>query len=98
MIPSIFLYFLFLLSFLFLLKKIIKSYRCVEKEELQIVSEGLEHPLTREAATKKLKQRLDEDYSELLHNISGCHLPAEDNRLNPQHSHATHKTGKNTNK
>lgn len=51
-------------------------YRCVEKEELQIVSEGLEHPLTREAATKKLKQRLDEDYSELLHNISGCHLPA----------------------
>lgn len=49
---------------------------CVEKEELQIVSEGLEHPLTREAATKKLKQRLDEDYSELLHNISGCHLPA----------------------
>ncbi|XP_012346583.2 coiled-coil domain-containing protein 63-like [Apis florea] len=49
---------------------------CVEKEKLQVVSEGLEHPLTREAATKKLKQRLDEDYSELLHNISGCHLPA----------------------
>ncbi|XP_006622407.1 coiled-coil domain-containing protein 63-like [Apis dorsata] len=49
---------------------------CVEKEELQIVSEGLEQPLTREAATIKLKQRLDEDYSELLHNISGCHLPA----------------------
>ncbi|XP_043801474.1 coiled-coil domain-containing protein 63-like [Apis laboriosa] len=49
---------------------------CVEKEELQIVSEGLEQPLTREAAAIKLKQRLDEDYSELLHNISGCHLPA----------------------
>ncbi|KAK1131274.1 hypothetical protein K0M31_017561 [Melipona bicolor] len=49
---------------------------CVEKEELQIVSEGLEQPLTRNEATKKLKQRLEEDYSELLHNISGCHLPA----------------------
>ncbi|XP_068971166.1 coiled-coil domain-containing protein 63-like [Bombus flavifrons] len=49
---------------------------CIEKEELQIVSEGLEHPLTRDEATKKLKQRLEEDYSELLHNISGCHLPA----------------------
>ncbi|XP_071864031.1 coiled-coil domain-containing protein 63 [Bombus fervidus] len=49
---------------------------CIEKEELQIVSEGLEQPLTRDEATKKLKQRLEEDYSELLHNISGCHLPA----------------------
>ncbi|KZC12586.1 PREDICTED: coiled-coil domain-containing protein 63 [Dufourea novaeangliae] len=49
---------------------------CVEKEELQIVSEGLEQPLTRNEATTKLKQRLEEDYSDLLHNISGCHLPA----------------------
>ncbi|XP_076375891.1 coiled-coil domain-containing protein 63 [Megalopta genalis] len=49
---------------------------CIEKEELQIVSEGLEKPLTRSEATKKLKQRLEEDYSDLLHNISGCHLPA----------------------
>ncbi|KOC64933.1 Coiled-coil domain-containing protein 63 [Habropoda laboriosa] len=49
---------------------------CVEKEELQIVSEGLEQPLTRDEATKKLQQRLEEDYSDLLHNISGCHLPA----------------------
>ncbi|XP_076224437.1 coiled-coil domain-containing protein 63 isoform X1 [Nomia melanderi] len=49
---------------------------CVEKEELQIVSEGLEQPLTRDEATQKLKQRLQEDYSDLLHNISGCHLPA----------------------
>lgn len=57
-------------------EKTIKSYRCVEKEELQIVSEGLEQPLTRDEATKKLKERLQEDYSELLHNISGCHLPA----------------------
>ncbi|XP_003702222.2 coiled-coil domain-containing protein 63 isoform X1 [Megachile rotundata] len=49
---------------------------CVEKAELQIVSEGLEQPLTRDEATKKLKERLEEDYSDLLHNISGCHLPA----------------------
>ncbi|XP_026671452.1 coiled-coil domain-containing protein 63 [Ceratina calcarata] len=49
---------------------------CIEKEEIQIVSEGLEHPLSRDEATNKLKQRLEEDYSELLHNISGCHLPA----------------------
>ncbi|CAD1479812.1 unnamed protein product [Heterotrigona itama] len=54
----------------------LNQYRCVEKEKLQIVSEGLEQPLTRDEATKKLKQRLEEDYSELLHNISGCHLPA----------------------
>ncbi|XP_076760595.1 coiled-coil domain-containing protein 63 [Xylocopa sonorina] len=49
---------------------------CVEKEELQIVSEGMEQPLTRDEATKKLKERLEEDYTELLHNISGCLLPA----------------------
>ncbi|XP_076235752.1 coiled-coil domain-containing protein 63 [Calliopsis andreniformis] len=49
---------------------------CVEKEELQIVSEGLEQPLSRNEATMKLKERLQEDYSDLLHNISGCHLPA----------------------
>ncbi|XP_076620369.1 coiled-coil domain-containing protein 63 [Colletes latitarsis] len=49
---------------------------CVEKEELQMVHEGLEQPLTRDEATKKLKERLEQDYSDLLHNISGCHLPA----------------------
>lgn len=57
-------------------EKTIKPYRCVEKEELQIVSEGLEQPLTRGEATEKLMERLEEDYSDLLHNISGCHLPA----------------------
>lgn len=59
-----------------MLRQSLNQYRCVEKEKLQIVSEGLEQPLTRDEATKKLKQRLEEDYSELLHNISGCHLPA----------------------
>ncbi|XP_046738263.1 coiled-coil domain-containing protein 63-like [Diprion similis] len=49
---------------------------CVEKEELQNVSEGLEAPLTRQEATVKLQQRLEDDFSELLHNVSGCHLPA----------------------
>lgn len=43
---------------------------------MQIVSEGMEQPLTRAEAVEKLKQRLDDDYSELLHNVSGCHLPA----------------------
>ncbi|XP_023287874.1 coiled-coil domain-containing protein 63 [Orussus abietinus] len=49
---------------------------CVEKEEMQNVSEGLDAPLTRAEATEKLKIRLEDDYSELLHNVSGCHLPA----------------------
>ncbi|KAG7206874.1 hypothetical protein KM043_000774 [Ampulex compressa] len=49
---------------------------CVEKEEMQIVSEGLELPLTRGEALGKLSRRLEDDYSELLHNVSGCHLPA----------------------
>ncbi|XP_015593598.1 coiled-coil domain-containing protein 63 [Cephus cinctus] len=49
---------------------------CVEKEEMQNVSEGLDAPLTRTEATEKLTQRFDDDYSELLHNVSGCHLPA----------------------
>ncbi|KAI4477481.1 PREDICTED: coiled-coil domain-containing protein 63 [Polistes canadensis] len=50
---------------------------CVEKEEMQIMTEGLEIPLSREEAIEKLKQHLEEnDYSELLHNVSGCHLPA----------------------
>ncbi|XP_018343972.1 PREDICTED: coiled-coil domain-containing protein 63 isoform X2 [Trachymyrmex septentrionalis] len=49
---------------------------CVEQENLQFVSEGLEVPLTRAEAMQKLKERLMEDYTELLHNVSGCHLPA----------------------
>ncbi|KAI4502988.1 hypothetical protein M0802_002032 [Mischocyttarus mexicanus] len=49
---------------------------CVEKEEMQIMTEGLEIPLSREEAIEKLKQRLEDDYTELLHNVSGCHLPA----------------------
>ncbi|XP_015183990.1 PREDICTED: coiled-coil domain-containing protein 63 [Polistes dominula] len=49
---------------------------CVEKEEMQIMTEGLEIPLSREEAIEKLKQHLEDDYSELLHNVSGCHLPA----------------------
>ncbi|KAK2581933.1 hypothetical protein KPH14_002385 [Odynerus spinipes] len=48
---------------------------CVEKEEMQVVSEGKEIPLSRNEAMDKLKIRLEEDYSELLHNVSGCHLP-----------------------
>lgn len=43
---------------------------------MQFVSEGLEAPLTRAEAMLKLRQRLEDDYSELLHNVSGCHLPA----------------------
>ncbi|XP_011147954.1 coiled-coil domain-containing protein 63 [Harpegnathos saltator] len=49
---------------------------CVEKEQMQFVSEGLEVPLTRAEAMQKLQQRLEDDYSELLHNVSDCHLPA----------------------
>jgi hypothetical protein len=43
---------------------------------MQIVTEGLEAPLTRLEVSDKLKQRLEDDYMELLHNISKCHLPA----------------------
>lgn len=43
---------------------------------MQFVSEGLEVPLTRAEAMQKLRQRLMEDYTELLHNVSACHLPA----------------------
>ena len=49
---------------------------CVEQEHMQFVSEGLEVPLTRAEAMQKLQERLMEDYTELLHNVSGCHLPA----------------------
>ncbi|XP_046837533.1 coiled-coil domain-containing protein 63 [Vespa crabro] len=49
---------------------------CVEKEEMQVMTEGLEIPLSREEAIEKLKIRLENDFSELLHNVSGCHLPA----------------------
>ncbi|XP_014476801.1 PREDICTED: coiled-coil domain-containing protein 63-like [Dinoponera quadriceps] len=49
---------------------------CVEEEQMQFVSEGLEAPLTRAEAMQKLRQRLEDDYAELLHNVSGCHLPA----------------------
>ncbi|CAL1689263.1 unnamed protein product [Lasius platythorax] len=49
---------------------------CVEQEQMQFVSEGLEIPLTRAEAMQKLRQRLVDDYSELLHNVSSCHLPA----------------------
>ncbi|XP_032680336.1 coiled-coil domain-containing protein 63 [Odontomachus brunneus] len=48
---------------------------CVEEEQMQFVSEGLEAPLTRAEAMQKLRQTLEDDYSELLHNVSGCHLP-----------------------
>lgn len=50
--------------------------RCAEKEEFQNVSEGLEAPLTRTEAVEKLEVRLENDCSELLHNVSGCNLPA----------------------
>lgn len=40
------------------------------------VSEGLDVPLTREEATERLNQRLEDDFTEILHNVSGCHLPA----------------------
>lgn len=43
---------------------------------MQFVSEGLETPLTRAEAMQKLRQRLTDDYSELVHNVSACHLPA----------------------
>lgn len=43
---------------------------------MQFVTEGLVMPLTRAEATEKLQQRLTEDYTELLHNVSACHLPA----------------------
>lgn len=43
---------------------------------MQYVSEGLDVPLTRLEAVEKLETRLTEDCSELLHNVSGCHLPA----------------------
>ncbi|XP_011644168.1 coiled-coil domain-containing protein 63 isoform X2 [Pogonomyrmex barbatus] len=49
---------------------------CVEQEQMQVVLERLEIPLTRAEATQKLQQRLMEDYTELLHNVSACHLPA----------------------
>ncbi|KAJ8683019.1 hypothetical protein QAD02_018811 [Eretmocerus hayati] len=49
---------------------------CVEKEEMQNVSEGLEVPLTRDEVKEKLQERLKQDHSQLLHNVSGCHLPA----------------------
>ncbi|CAL1689265.1 unnamed protein product [Lasius platythorax] len=52
------------------------GYSCVEQEQMQFVSEGLEIPLTRAEAMQKLRQRLVDDYSELLHNVSSCHLPA----------------------
>lgn len=43
---------------------------------MQVVSEGQDIPLTLEEAQKKLDLRLQDDHSELLHNVSGCHLPA----------------------
>lgn len=43
---------------------------------MQFVTEGLVVPLTRAEAMQKLKERLMEDYAELLHNVSACHLPA----------------------
>ncbi|KAF7378624.1 hypothetical protein HZH66_015411 [Vespula vulgaris] len=49
---------------------------CVEKEEMQVMTEGLEIPLSREEAIEKLKIRLESDYTDLLHNVSGCYLPA----------------------
>ncbi|KAF7379207.1 hypothetical protein HZH68_017052 [Vespula germanica] len=49
---------------------------CVEKEEMQVMTEGLEIPLSREEAIEKLKVRLESDYTDLLHNVSGCYLPA----------------------
>lgn len=52
------------------------GYSCVEQEQMQFVSEGLEVPLTRAEAMQKLRRRLMDDYSELLHNVSSCHLPA----------------------
>lgn len=52
------------------------EYSCVEHEQMQIVTEGLDAPLTRIENMKKLHERLQEDYSELLHNVSRCHLPA----------------------
>lgn len=54
----------------------ITHYSCVEQEQIQIVSEGLDIPLTRIEAIKKLQERLKDDYTELLHNVSACHLPA----------------------
>ncbi|XP_011497170.1 PREDICTED: coiled-coil domain-containing protein 63-like, partial [Ceratosolen solmsi marchali] len=49
---------------------------CIEKEELENVSEGLEIPLTLNEVKNKLELRLQHDHSNLLHNVSGCHLPA----------------------
>jgi hypothetical protein len=50
--------------------------RCIEKEEMEHVSEGLEAPLTINQVKDKLEVRLQNDHSNLLHNVSGCHLPA----------------------
>ncbi|XP_020283097.1 coiled-coil domain-containing protein 63 [Pseudomyrmex gracilis] len=49
---------------------------CVEHEQMQIVREGLDSPLTHIEASQKLRKRLEDDYSEMLHNVSACHLPA----------------------
>ncbi|XP_063987463.1 coiled-coil domain-containing protein 63 [Diachasmimorpha longicaudata] len=49
---------------------------CVEKEEFQVVTEGPKAPLTRGEVTEKLKNVLEEDHADILHNVSGCHLPA----------------------
>lgn len=48
----------------------------MEKEAFQVVTEGLEIPLSREEIQEKVQVRLTEDVSDIMHNVSGCHLPA----------------------
>lgn len=43
---------------------------------MQNVVEGLEKPLTLPEAKEKVEARLKFEHSHLLHNVSGCHLPA----------------------
>ena len=43
---------------------------------MQNVSDDIEKPLTLEEINNKLKLRLNTDHKALLHNVSGCHLPA----------------------
>ncbi|XP_066589533.1 putative leucine-rich repeat-containing protein DDB_G0290503 [Prorops nasuta] len=49
---------------------------CVEKEEMLIVTDGLEVPLSKVDAAGKLDERFEVDYAEILHNVSKCQLPA----------------------
>ncbi|KAK0070850.1 hypothetical protein PV325_013984 [Microctonus aethiopoides] len=51
---------------------------CVEKEVLQSVTESLDVPLSSRDTIKRELLQINSlnDFSEILHNVSGCHLPA----------------------